>query len=347
MSGAQERPPDDQPDAPRWPGQWPAPPPPGPPPGQNVGPRPGPPPGQNVGTPPTEQRGHQPPGWASGPDQQVGIGPNTRCYEHPDRLAGAICRSCNRPICADCMVQAPVGWHCRRCVHKNARTSPVTRYRPSNAGLPGFWETPVTLSLIAVNVVVYIVTSATPRFQFDLEEIGLLIYQGQWYRLISSAFVHYSIEHIGLNMLSLLIIGRLVEPVLGRWRYLALYLVSGFGGAVSVYLFTNPFTQSGGASGAIFGLFGAYFILARRASANTSGILVLIGVNLAYSFAVPGISWQAHVGGLVIGMVVAYAFSLVRRQRRNVMTLLNASSLVVMTAVLAVLVVIFLPGQFS
>lgn len=245
------------------------------------------------------------------------------------------------------MVQAPVGWHCRQCVRHNAKTSPVIRYRPGTAALPGFWQTPVTLSLIAINVVVYLVTSNSAEAQFRLEEIGALVYQGQWYRLISSMFVHYGIEHIGLNMLSLLIIGRLVEPVMGMWRYLALYLVSGFGGAVAAYLFTNPVIPSGGASGAIFGLFGAYFVLARRASADTSGILVLIGVNLAFSFAVPNISWQAHIGGLVTGMAGAYALSLARHLRGAPKLLLQGGALVVAAAVLALLAVAIQPGQLA
>jgi membrane associated rhomboid family serine protease len=276
----------------------------------------------------------------------VGLGPNTRCYEHPDRLAGAVCRSCERPICADCMVQAPVGWHCRSCVRRNAKTSPVVRYRPGN-NLPGFWQTPVTLSLIAINIIVYFVTASSPHVQFDGEEIGVLVYQGDWYRLLTSMFVHYSVEHIGLNMISLLIVGRWVEPVVGPWRYLGTYLVSGFGGSVAVYLFTNPLTPSAGASGAIFGLFGAYFVLARRASADTSGIVVLIGVNLAYSFAVAGVSWQAHIGGLVTGMAVAYVLSVARHRDKRIEVALSAGALVILCLVLSLLVVAVQPGQLT
>ncbi|MGA3221613.1 MAG: rhomboid family intramembrane serine protease, partial [Acidimicrobiales bacterium] len=108
-----------------------------------------------------------------------------------------------------------------------------------------------------------------------------------------------------------------VEPVLGKWRYLALFLVSGLGGAVGSYLFANPFDEAVGASGAIFGLFGAYFVLARRASANTSGIVVLIVINLVFSFSVPGIAWQDHVGGLVTGLVVAAGLGLARHGRHR------------------------------
>lgn len=289
---------------PEWPGTpatstgWSSPPPPPPP-----------PPGPPSGPPPAG-----PPG-----NEQVGIGPNTRCYEHPDRLASSICRSCNKPICADCMVQAPVGWQCHQCVRKNAKKSPVIRYRPSTGTLPTLSQVPVTMGLIAVCVVVYIVSQNTDLV-YRWEQIGgNEYYLGQWYRLFTSIFIHYSFFHILLNMISLLIIGRLVEPALGRWRYLALFLVAGLGGSVACYVFTGPIAQSAGASGAIFGLFGAYFVIARRARADTSGILVLIAINLFYSFVDTSISWQAHIGGLITGVVLAAALGLGRRGRHQVL----------------------------
>jgi membrane associated rhomboid family serine protease len=285
---------------------WPPPPSPGPAPGPlpgpslppSQGPLPGPAPGL-------------PPGLSTAPIaiEPSGLGPNTRCYAHPDRLAGAVCRSCNQPICADCMVEAPVGWHCQACVRRNARTSPVVRYRPNRPGAPTLAQLPVTSGIIAVCVVLFIASSADPGLLNQVVDwgYGVQIY-GQWYRLFTSIFFHLNVLHIALNMFSLLIVGRVVEPLLGRWRYLALFLASGFGGSVASYLLSNPSTGGVGASGAIFGLFGAYFVLARRAAVNTSGILTLIAVNLGYSFVVPGISWQAHVGGLVTGLVVAAGF---------------------------------------
>ncbi len=215
------------------------------------------------------------------------------------------------------MVQAPVGWQCHQCVRQNARKSPVVRYQPGAVTLPGLLQTPVTLALIAICVVLYGASTIYPNLLNDTAEWGALVDSGQAYRLFTSIFFHVDFLHITLNMISLLIIGRLVEPALGKWRYLALFLVAGLGGSVAAYLLTTPTTPSVGASGAIFGLFGAYFVLARRAAANTSGILVLIGVNLAYSFAVPGISWQAHVGGLITGVVLAAGFGLGRRHRRQ------------------------------
>jgi len=218
------------------------------------------------------------------------------------------------------MVQAPVGWHCRQCVRKNAKKSPVIRYRPGTGTLPTLSQVPVTMGLIGVCVVIYIV-SQNVDLEYRWEQIGgNEYYLGQWYRLFTSIFIHYSFFHILLNMISLLIIGRLVEPVLGKWRYLAVFLVAGLGGSVACYVFTSPIAQSAGASGAIFGLFGAYFVLARRAKTDSSGILVLIAINLFYSFVVPGISWQAHIGGLIAGAALAAALGLGRRGRHHLLT---------------------------
>ncbi len=248
----------------------------------------------------------------------VDLGPNTRCYEHPDRLASAVCRSCNRPICTVCMTQAPVGWHCHQCVRRNARKSPVVRYQPGAAGLPRLSQTPVTTALIVINVVLFVAASASDSLTANSWLFPIVMQNGgQWYRLFSSFFVTNSLLDVGLNMWCLFIIGRLIEPGLGLWRYLALYLLSGLGGSVAYYLLGNPLQPAAGASGAIFGLFGAYFVLARRSSANTSGIIALIGVNLVFSFVIPNVAWQAHVGGLATGVAVASGFALARGRREE------------------------------
>ncbi len=285
-----------------------------------------------------------PPAAYQGPaSEQVEIGPNTRCYEHPDRLAGAICRSCNRPICADCMVQAPVGWHCRRCVRLNARRSPVRRYQPGAGGLarPGY--APVTLVLVAVNVVLFLAAAASPAFTSSTWEVPYLVRQGQWYRLFSSFFVTNDVLDIALNMFSLYIIGRLVEPALDKWRYLALYLLSGLGGSVATYLLANGSEASAGASGAIFGLIGAFFVLARRARLNTSGIVAIIVLNLVFDFTYSGINWLAHLGGLGVGLAVAFGYGLGGRDQRQKAALLT----VVATCVVLGLLMLLPPGRVA
>ncbi len=201
-----------------------------------------------------------------------------------------------------------MGWQCRRCVHRSARTSPVTRYRPSG-GLTRPGNAPVTLALIAVNIVLYLVASGSPSFAFHSYEIPYLIQHGQWYRLFSSFFVTNDFLDIALNMFSLYIIGRLVEPALEKWRYLAVYLLSGLGGSVATYLLGKLLLESAGASGAIFGLIGAYFVLARRAHLNTSGIVAIVAINLFFDFTYSGINWLAHLGGLAVGLAVAAGFA--------------------------------------
>jgi membrane associated rhomboid family serine protease len=268
------------------------------------------------------------------------LGPNTRCYEHPDRLASSICRSCNRPICTVCMVQAPVGWHCHQCVRRDAKKSPVVRYQPGAAGFPAARQTPVTIALIVINLILFAAAAASDTLTANTWVYPILMRNGgQLYRLFTSFFVTNSFLDVALNMWCLLIIGRLIEPALGKWRYLALYLLSGLGGSVAYYLLGNPLQPAAGASGAIFGIFGAYFILARRSSANTSGIVALIGINLVFSFVIPNIAWQAHIGGLITGLAVASGFALARGRRDE----LVADVLVVAAVGVALGLLMFLP----
>ncbi len=307
------------------PSPWPA---------QPEGNRPGSPPQGPTSPAPTTGG----PGAAGG--ETEALGPNTRCYEHPDRLASAICRSCHRPICTVCMVQAPVGWHCHQCVRRDTRKSPVVRYRPGAGGLPAARQTPVTIALIVINVVLFLAATASDTLTANSWVYPILMRNGdQLYRLFSSFFVTNSFLDVALNMWCLFIIGRLIEPALGKWRYLALYLLSGLGGSVAYYLLGNPLQPAAGASGAIFGIFGAYFILARRSSANTSGIIALISINLVFSFVIPNIAWQAHVGGLLTGLAVAAGFALVRGRREEVV----ADILVVTGVFVALGLLMFLP----
>jgi len=288
------------------------------------------------------------PGWPGAPGSYQTppgetLGPNTRCYEHPDRLAGALCRSCGKPICTNCMVEAPVGWQCRRCVHRNARTSPVTRYQPGVAGLTRPGQAPITALLIVVNIVLYIIASSSQNFAFNSYEIPLFIQQGQWYRLFSSFFVTNDFLDIALNMFSLYIIGRLVEPALEKWRYLAVYLLSGVGGSVATYVLGRANEASAGASGAIFGVVGAYFVLARRARLNTSGIVALIAINLVFDFTYSGINWLAHLGGLAVGLAVAAGFAAGGREHKTTATVIT----IVCTCAVLGLLMLLPPGHVN
>jgi len=247
--------------------------------------------------------------------------PAPRCYAHPDRLAGSVCRRCNRPICPDCMHDAPVGWQCTGCLKQGARISPSVRWRPSQAGRLGNTRvTPVVAAIIAINVVVFVWEET--NLDHNIERFGLwpngVHYLHQWYRLMTAAFLHASFEHILFNMITLAIVGPPVEAELGRVRFGALYLTAALGGSVCSYLISPVNDVGVGASGAIFGIMGAYFVLARRNRWDTSTILGLIVINLVISFADTSIDWRAHIGGLITGAAVGFGLHKAAELRRSV-----------------------------
>ena len=141
--------------------------------------------------------------------------------------------------------------------------------------------------------------------------------QGQYARLITSAFLHASLLHLGTNMLTLYIVGAPLERVLRPVRYLIVYFLSALGGSLLSVWLSPEFSIGVGASGAIFGLFGALVVLRRQIGAEAGGLAVLIGLNLVISFTVPNISWQAHIGGLITGALVALAMQAVDRVTRR------------------------------
>ncbi len=180
----------------------------------------------------------------------------------------------------------------------------------------------VTYTLIAINVVVFILTSVFPDLQDFGTQVNVLVLQGEYWRIFTAMFLHENILHIGLNMLSLFFIGRAVEIFYGKWRYLTIYLVSGIIGGIT-FLFLSPGEAAVGASGAIFGVFGAlgvFYLMNRRAlggygTGAISNWLLWLGLNLAFSFA-PGIAGWAHFGGLFGGMIIAYLLAPRQRSRR-------------------------------
>lgn len=256
--------------------------------------------------------------------------PAVTCYRHPDRETGIRCTRCDRPICPDCMISASVGYQCPQCVrggsgtgHKPGANRPRTLAGGAVAG--DTWL--VTKILLGINLAVFVAVLAVGRPLTDelllfgratTEAYGPLegVAEGQWYRLLTSAFAHQEFWHVGMNMLALWILGPQVEAALGRGRYLALYLLSAVGGSVLAYVVSDPQQASLGASGAIYGLFGAMAVLVRRLRYDMRPILILLAVNLIFTFTVASISWQAHVGGLVVGAVIAYAMVHAPRERR-------------------------------
>jgi membrane associated rhomboid family serine protease len=234
------------------------------------------------------------------------------CYRHPDRETGVSCSSCGRPICPDCMTPTPVGMRCPECA--NQRTKVVR----NPTGTPGASATPATYALIAINVVVFLIeivsgagglsASSNSRFFIDFALFGPSVADGEWYRLVTSGFLHVSIIHIGFNMFLLLVLGRLLEPALGTPRFLVLYFASLLAGSFGA-LVVEPNALTVGASGAVFGLAGAVFIIARGrgmdALAGEIGFLIVF--NLVWSFVGSNISVGGHIGGLVGGVICALA----------------------------------------
>ncbi|MFI9150874.1 rhomboid family intramembrane serine protease [Streptomyces sp. NPDC053367] len=253
------------------------------------------------------------------------------CYRHPDRETGVRCTRCERPICPECMISASVGFQCPECVRGTTDGSgPVARATAPRtiAGATVVGDTRlITKILIVLNLAVFVAVRARRSVGLDLALIGAWppapftategVAAGEWYRLLTSAFTHAEYWHIGFNLFSLWIIGSQVEAALGRVRYLALYLLSGLAGSTLAYLLTDPATATLGASGAIFGLFGALAVLLRRQNYDMRPVLVLLAINLVFTFS-PGtsISWQAHIGGLVAGTALAYAMVHAPRERR-------------------------------
>ncbi|KQR92093.1 MAG: rhomboid family intramembrane serine protease [Microbacterium ginsengisoli] len=253
------------------------------------------------------------------------------CYRHPDRQSFVLCQRCLRTICPECQTQAAVGVICPECIAQQRRDQTPAQARAqrrwgraggsTSVALRG--QPVVTYAIIAITAVFYVIQQIIPAstqwFVFYAPALypSLLGTFEPW-RLVTGALVHSSILHIGLNMLSLWMIGRIMEPLLGRGRFLALYLISALGGWVAVTLLAFP-TPVLGASGAIFGLFGALVIIARHLGAQITGILVVLAVNLVIGF-VPGfgISWQTHLGGLVAGAVVGLVFARTRRRDQRV-----------------------------
>lgn len=258
------------------------------------------------------------------------------CYRHPDRESYVLCQRCGRTICGECQTQAAVGVHCPECVREARQGAPRTKPRAVAAFSRTSTQPVVTYSIIAVCVVLFLLQliPGSPVTRY-LSYYPLLTQVEPW-TMLTSVFVHGSPFHLLVNMFSLFIFGAILERLVGRARFLALYLVAGLGGSVAV-LYLSPDRGVLGASGAIFGLFGAFFIIQRRLGGNNVQILVLLGLNLAIPFFVPGISWQAHVGGLVTGLAVALVYLRTRRPNQRTAQFLMVAGIALVLIVASVI----------
>jgi len=230
----------------------------------------------------------------------------TTCFRHPGREAGRRCTRCGRAACSECLVQAQVGSHCVECA-KAAKPTVATRARFWNARQP----TLVTYALMAMNIAVFVylgvrdpetLGGSLRSDQADWVLFGPAVEDGEWYRLVSSGFLHFGIIHIAFNMLLLFQLGQMLEPAVGRIRFALVYFAGLLGGAAGVLLL-DPLAATGGASGAVFGLMGAAFIGLRQRGINpfSTGIGTTLVLNLLITFTIPGISIGGHLGGVVGG----------------------------------------------
>lgn len=243
------------------------------------------------------------------------------CPRHPDRISYVRCQRCGRPVCPQCQRPAAVGVHCVDCVAEANRAVPARRTVLGGRARDG--RPLVTFTLIGLNALSYLLQLTTPTWT-SRWIFSPVIGASQPYRFLTAAFLHSPVSflHIVFNMVALWTVGPLLEQLLGRARYLTLYLMAAVGGSVGAVLLA-PVTHSWnvgivGASGAVFGLFGAVLVVLRRVGADARGILGVIVVNLVISF-VPGlgIAWQAHVGGLVVGLLLGAAYAHAPAPRRR------------------------------
>ncbi|MFJ3957327.1 rhomboid family intramembrane serine protease [Arthrobacter sp. NPDC090010] len=230
------------------------------------------------------------------------------CPRHPDRVSYVRCQRCERPACAECQRPAAVGVQCVDCVREAQASAP--RVRGTFGGAVAAGRPVITWGIIAVCTVVYALQWLIPGdYIFQQFAFANVYAVSEPWRMITSAFLHSqgNVLHLLLNMYTLWIFGQALEPLLGRARFLALYLISAVGGSVGYLLLTPwlPIVGVVGASGAIFGLFGAMLLVQRRRGGPMTQLWVLLAINLAFGFMVSGIAWQAHLGGLVTGAACA------------------------------------------
>ena len=258
------------------------------------------------------------------------------CYRHPGREAYVRCQRCERVICPDCQIEASVGFLCPECAG-GTPNQVYARARRARAVAAGTARPTVSVSLIAINVVVWLLQVLPgSNLTYELFFAPIAMYVEPW-RALTSGFAHSQSNflHLALNMYSLYVFGQVLEPLLGRARFLAMYLLSILGGSVAVVWLSELNVPVLGASGAIFGLMGAYFVIMRKLGERGGQLVGLIAINLAFGFFVSSISWQAHVGGLLVGMLVGLLYASTRRLNQKTQQMLGLVGISVLLVILA------------
>ncbi len=270
----------------------------------------------------------------------------TVCYRHPDRATRLRCSECDRPICAECSHDSAVGQRCPACAQPQGRHR-VVNARQQVLAPPSFATAPVSFSIIAVAVTVFVAGFVSPAIEQELlvrfASANWLIEAGEWWRVFTAAFLHGGVLHILFNMYVLYLFGPRMEMQVGSVPFALLYAASAAGGGAASYLLGPTNQVAVGASGAIFGLFGAWIYVAYRLRETPGGrsmfnqLGVLLLINLALPFLIPNIDWRAHVGGLIAGTLVAALWSQFARGHPDAVrrrSLIAGAVLVALTALI-------------
>ena len=258
------------------------------------------------------------------PEGPIGAEPETPvCARHSDRPTRLRCTRCDRPACPECLRDASVGMQCVDCVNEGARS--VRQARTSAGAVASTGRPVITQVMIALNVLAYVVTvvqSGSPMNNSRAElftatsMIPELTANGEWWRILTSGFMHFGLLHLALNMAALFVVGPIVEQELGKLRYSAVYLLSLLGGSAAAFYFGTVCQQLAGASGAVFGLMGALLIVFKRQKRDISTILVVVGINLVSNL-FTNASLLGHLGGFVIGGLLTLAMVRAPQKNRN------------------------------
>ena len=266
------------------------------------------------------------------------------CYRHPDRATRLSCTTCGNPICVECSHDASVGQKCPDC----AAPAPGARviHARQTIGRPTFQTAPVSFVIMGITLAIFVAGFLSPDIDAwllqHLSQYNVFVAQGEWYRIFTAALLHGGLMHIAFNMYALYLFGPRLEQQVGSTAFAALYIAAaGAGGMVSYAL--GPINQiSVGASGAIFGLLGAWMFVAWKMRSSPGGramfnqLGVLLAINLALPLFVPGIDWRAHVGGLGAGILIAWLWSLFavgKPNARAIRTVIAAAVAVVAIAI--------------
>jgi len=270
------------------------------------------------------------------------------CYRHSDRVTRLQCSQCGRPICTECSTDAAVGQRCPECVRSQGTTR-VIRGR-NLVGNPTFQTSPVSFSIIAITVTIFVLGLVSPEAQNELFQrlamANFLVEAGDWWRVLTVTLLHGSLAHIFFNMYALYIFGPRLEQQVGSLPFAALWLASAAGGSAASFFFGEPDQVAVGASGAIFGLFGAWLYVAwvrrdtpaGRAQLRTFGWL--LAINMALPLFIRNIDWRAHLGGLVTGVIVAALWRYFAAAKPNAEQRRSALAAMVFVILMALIVLV-------